>query len=117
MERYMGRAGAVMGAFAVSGVLHDLGMRGMGRGSDTLPVVGFFLIHGVGVTMEYAWKQATGRRVGGVTGWLWVLSWFLLWGHLLVDAWARSGLIGSDFCPEAYRPSTLFLKWISQENE
>ncbi|KAG8220733.1 hypothetical protein J3R82DRAFT_3063 [Butyriboletus roseoflavus] len=106
-----------MGAFAVSGVLHDLGMRGMGRGSDTLSVVGFFLMHGVGVTMEHAWKLATGRRVGGVIGWLWIVPWFFLSGHLLVDVWARRGLIGSEFLPEAYRPTTLFLNWISRENE
>ena len=113
MEIFLGRVGAVMGAFALSGVLHDIGMRGMGRGADTLPVVCFFLIHGVGILMEHAYKRATGRRVGGIIGWLWVLSWLVLWGQLVVDAWARRGLLGSKFFPEAYRPSTLFLNWLS----
>ncbi|KAG8221636.1 hypothetical protein J3R82DRAFT_1915 [Butyriboletus roseoflavus] len=106
-----------MGAFVVSGVLQDLGMRGMGRGSDTLPVMGFFLAHGAGILMEHAWKLATGRRVGGVIGWLWVMSWCILWGHLLVDVWARRGLIGSVIFPDTYRPTTWFLNWISRENE
>ena len=99
LGRYLGRAGTVMGAFAVSGVLHDIGMRGMGRGGDTLAVAGFFLMQGVGVVMEHAWKQATGRRVGGVAGWLWTFSWLVLWGHPMVDAWARKGLLGADLFP------------------
>ncbi|KAN0101097.1 Membrane bound O-acyl transferase family domain containing protein [Tylopilus felleus] len=112
MERF-GRVGTIMGAFALSSVLHDVGTQGMGRDTDdTLPVVGFFLIHGVGVLMEDAWKQATGKRVGGIIGWLWVISWLVLWGQLVVDAWARRGLLGPEFCPEAYRPSTLFLNWL-----
>lgn len=116
MRRYLGRVGTVMGAFAVSGVLHDVGMQGMGRGADTLTVVGFFLMHGVAVLLEHAWKQATGRRVGGVFGWLWACLWLILWGQAVVDVWARRGLIGSQFFPEAYRPATLILNWISRKN-
>ncbi|KAH0830210.1 membrane bound O-acyl transferase family-domain-containing protein [Lanmaoa asiatica] len=115
MERYLGRTGVVMGAFAVSGVLHDVGLQGMGQGADTPMITGFFLLHGVGIVMEHAWKQVTGRRVSGIIGWLWVTSWTLFWGHLIVDVWARRGLIGSEFCPEAYRPTTLFLNWISRK--
>ena len=114
MERYLGRVGGVLGAFTVSGVLHDVGMRGMGMDTDTLPVAGFFVMHGIGVIMEYAWKQTTGRRVGGVIGFLWVYFGFVLSGHLVADVWARRGLLGSEFYPEAYRPTTLFLNWISQ---
>ena len=114
MERYLGRVGGVLGAFTLSGVLHDAGMRGMGRGADTVPVVGFFVMHGVGVLIEYAWKQTTGRRVGGAIGFLWVYFMFILSGHLVTDVWARRGLLGSEFYLEAYRPTTLFLNCISQ---
>lgn len=116
LERYFGRAGTVMGAFAVSGALHDVGMRGMGRGGDSLPVIGFFLMQGVGVSTEHAWKQVTGRRVSGIIGWLWVFCWFVLLGQVIVDVWARRGLLGAEFLAEAYRPSTLFLNWMSGEN-
>ena len=116
LERYLGRAGSIMGAFALSGVLHDIGIQGMGRGADTLSVAGFFVMHGVGVVMEHAWKQTTGRRVGGITGWLWTFSWHVLWGHVIVDAWARRGMVGVGFFPDAYRPTTLFLNWMSRKN-
>lgn len=112
LKRYLGRAGFVLGAFALSGILHEIGIQGMGRGADTLPGVVFFVMHGVGVVMEHAWKQATGRRVGGITGWLWTSSWLVLWGHVIVDAWARRGLLGAKFFPSAYRPTTLFLDWM-----
>ncbi|KIJ66734.1 hypothetical protein HYDPIDRAFT_174116 [Hydnomerulius pinastri MD-312] len=114
LEGRFGRAGIVLGAFVVSGALHDLGMRGMGRGADTLPVVGFFVMHGLGVMMEYTWKKATGKRVGGVLGWLWTFSWFVIWGNFIVDVWARRGLIGSEFVPEPYRPTTLLLNLLGQ---
>ncbi|KAI9462731.1 membrane bound O-acyl transferase family-domain-containing protein [Boletus coccyginus] len=116
LKRYLGRAGFVIGAFALSGILHEIGIQGMGRGADTLPGVVFFVMHGVGVVMEHAWKQATGRRVGGITGWLWMSSWLVLWGHVIVDAWARRGLLGAKFFPGAYRPTTLFLNWISSDS-
>ncbi|KAH7884617.1 membrane bound O-acyl transferase family-domain-containing protein [Phlebopus sp. FC_14] len=102
-----GRAGIVMGAFIVSAILHDLGMRGMDRGADSLQIMGFFIMHGVGVVLEYAWGKTTGRRVGGVLGWLWTFTWFMTWGCLMVDSWARRGLMGSEFFPEPYRPTTL----------
>ena len=114
MQKYLGRVGTVLGGFAVSGVLHDVGMRGMNRGADTLEVVGFFFLQGVGVILEHAWRKATGRRVEGVIGFLWVFFFFLVTGHIFVDVWARRGLLGSDFIPKAYRPTTLFINWISQ---
>ncbi|KAF9223536.1 hypothetical protein BS17DRAFT_146814 [Gyrodon lividus] len=109
LESLLGRAGIVMGAFAVSGALHDVGMQGMGRGADTFQVMRFFLMHGLGVMMEYVWKKVTGRHVGGFVGWLWMFAWFLLWGNTIVDVWARRGLLGSEFFPEPYRPTTLLL--------
>lgn len=96
LERYLGKAGLVMGAFTISALLHEAGARGMGRGPFTLPTMGFFLMQGVGVIMEHAWKRATGKRVGGFFGWLWASLWLLSWGNILVDTWARSGLIGSE---------------------
>lgn len=114
MERYFGRVGATFGAFAVSGVLHDVGMRGMGRGGDTLPNLGFFLLHGAAVILEHAWKRITGRPVGGIPGFLWVYLAFVLSGQVVVDVWARRGMLASEFYPEAYRPSTLLLNLISK---
>ncbi|QRV82541.1 membrane bound O-acyl transferase family protein [Ceratobasidium sp. AG-Ba] len=46
--------GFVMGAFLVSGVIHDLAVWGMGQGTDFRRVTGYFLIQGVGVVVERA---------------------------------------------------------------
>ncbi|KAI6047014.1 membrane bound O-acyl transferase family-domain-containing protein [Pisolithus marmoratus] len=83
---------AVIGAFVVSGILHDVAMRGMGHG-DTLRILGYFVMQGVGVVLERLWRRLTGRRVGGPLGCLWVWIWQCFWGNHLVDAWAQGGMI------------------------
>jgi hypothetical protein len=105
----LGRPGSVVGAFAVSGVLHDLGMWGLGRGTEFSTIGGFFLLMGVGATLEYGFKQATGRRVGGLWGWAWTMVWTISWGTLMIDAWARRGMIAADFFPDRLRPGKLLV--------
>ena len=95
LEKYFGRVGRIFGAFAVSGVLHDAGMRGMCRGTDTLEVVGFFLLNAVGMNLEDAWKKATGQRVGGIIGFLWTFFFLVVTGNIFVGVLARRGLLGS----------------------
>jgi hypothetical protein len=58
----LGRLGALLGAFSVSGVIHDLGMWGLGKGMEFRSVSGFFLLTGMGVgaALRYGFKQATG---------------------------------------------------------
>ncbi|KAG7089639.1 hypothetical protein E1B28_011301 [Marasmius oreades] len=99
-----GRAGGVIGAFFVSGVLHYLALWGMGRGSDWR-AIGFFLAMALGIILEDLWKRASGRRVAGVFGWIWTCVWTVGWGNILVDAWARKGLIATKLYPEGYRPA------------
>ena len=46
----LGRPGALLGAFSVSGVFHDLaGIWGLGKGMEFRSVSGFFLLTGMGV--------------------------------------------------------------------
>ena len=105
----MGRVGNVLGAFFVSGVLHALGLWGMGRGGEFFKVTGFFMIMAVGILLEYSWKIFTGSRVDGFFGRVWTLLWLLAWGNILVDAWSTKGLIGSVFFPHGSRPSDYIL--------
>jgi len=100
----LGRPGALVGAFAVSGLMHDLGMWGLGRGTEFSTVGGFFLLMGVGAALEHGFKQVTGRRVGGLWGWAWTMAWTISWGTLMIDAWARRGMIAADFFPDGLRP-------------
>ena len=57
-----------VGAFAVSGVLHDLWMWGLRQGTEFHFVGGFFLLMGVAVALEHGFnglKEVTERHVGG----------------------------------------------------
>jgi hypothetical protein len=96
----------------VSAVIHDLGMWGLGRGTEFHSVSGFFLLMGIGAAVEHAFKRLTGRRVGGFWGWAWTMAWTLGWGTLIIDAWARRGLVARDFSPEWLRPGKLLLNTI-----
>lgn len=108
---FMGRVGGVLGAFFVSGLLHTLGLWGMGRGGEFIKVTGFFMMMAVGILLEYSWKKFTGSYVDGFFGRVWMLVWLLGWGHLLIDAWSTKGLIGSVFLPDGHRPSDYILQW------
>ena len=105
MSFIAGRAGGVLGAFLVSGLLHDFGLWGMGRGTEPSTMYTHFLMMGVGVVLENAWKYATGCRVGGMVGRVWTVVWLIGWSHLLLDLYCRKGLVASKFFADEYRPS------------
>lgn len=105
MAKLFGRVGGVLGSFLISGVMHHLALWGMDNGSDFLNVAGFFVMMGVGIIMEHTLRRFTGRRVGGFFGWIWTVIWVIGWGHMLVEAYATHGLIGSAFFPRSLRPA------------
>ncbi|KAF8891416.1 membrane bound O-acyl transferase family-domain-containing protein [Mucidula mucida] len=98
---------AVMGVFFVSGCLHFIGGWGMGKGADWWPLAGFFLVNGVGLLLENAWRRVTGSKVGGYFGWIWTMLFVAFWGNWLVDGWSKIGLIASVFFPEGRRPAEM----------
>ncbi|KAI0042863.1 hypothetical protein FA95DRAFT_511623 [Auriscalpium vulgare] len=112
--RLFGRAGGVIGAFFVSGVMHDTGVWGAGLGTDPGSITMFFTMMGVGCVLEEVWKQKTGRKVGGVLGWAWAMIWMLYWGSFIIDAWARRGLIISKMSADAMRPSLYWAKVVQR---
>jgi len=99
-----GLPGAVMGAFTMSALIHHLGLWGVGYGTEFSTAGGFFLLMGVGVIIEGAFERATGSPVRGWWGWLWAMSWVLVWGMFMLDGWARHGILASDFFPDRLRP-------------
>jgi hypothetical protein len=99
-----GRIGGVFGVFTVSGLMHHYGLLAMGRGGEFWKVFGFFFVMGVGLVVEGLYKKVTGRKVRGFIGFIWTMVWLLGWGHMVVDAWARKGVVGSMFMPDQYRP-------------
>ncbi|KAK0205409.1 hypothetical protein DFS33DRAFT_1373816 [Desarmillaria ectypa] len=107
-----GRVCAVLGAFTVSGTLHVLGNWGLRHEAEFWTVGGYFVIQGVGVVLEGVWKKVSGHRVGGTLGWVWTVAWVIGWANLLIDAWARAGLIGSAFFPDGARPVDVIKKFL-----
>ena len=78
-----------------------------GEQSSTLWAV--FPYHGRGAASEHGFKRVTGRRVGRVWGWAWTMVWTICWGTLMIDAWARRGMIAADFFPYGLRPGKLLV--------
>ncbi|KAH9001034.1 hypothetical protein EDB92DRAFT_2057256 [Lactarius akahatsu] len=99
----LGRPGALICGFAVSGVMHNYAAWGTGYGSDFFSVGGFFILMGAGVAMEVAFKKSTGVRVGGFFGWLWTMLWVLVCGTFMIDSWGRHGMLATTFLPARLR--------------
>ena len=109
-RKVFGKLGGVLGVFALSGVLHDWSIWGMGRGTDFSRLGGFFVLNGVGVILEQVWLRLTGKKVGGWTGWTWTMVYIMVTGHLLIDGWLRRGLAGSLLIPPQFRIGKKFLE-------
>ncbi|KAH9058051.1 hypothetical protein EDB87DRAFT_961389 [Lactarius vividus] len=101
----LGRPGSLIGAFAVSALMHYVSLWGLGYGTEFSTAGGFFLLMGVGVAMEVGFKKVTEKRVGGFFGWLWTMLWVLVCGIPMIDGWARHGMLASEFFPPQLRPA------------
>jgi len=80
----------VMGAFTVSGIMHEVGMSTVGPFDWRLRTSIFFISQGVGVCLENVFKSLTGRPVGGPLGRLWTYFWLVLFGSPMVSSWIQS---------------------------
>ncbi|KAH9054531.1 hypothetical protein EDB87DRAFT_102641 [Lactarius vividus] len=100
----LGRPGALMGGFAVSAVLHHVAAWGLSGHHPEPSMGGFFLLMGLGATMEDAFERATGVGVQGIFGWLWTIFWSVMWGRPLFDELVRNGMLMSEFFPYGLRP-------------
>ena len=115
LEPFLG-SHAPIGAFILSAIFHEIGVRGMDRDGDFLAVGGYFVMHGVGVALERLFERLTGRRVGGFGGFLWMWTWQIIWGNPLVDAMARKGVIArSEFFFESWNPAVFILNTLQRE--
>ncbi|KAG8216341.1 hypothetical protein J3R82DRAFT_6417 [Butyriboletus roseoflavus] len=86
-----GRTGLVIGTFLASGVCHQIGLSTVDTTSGPWVLVGFGMM-APGMFAEDAFKQLTGRKVCGLAGWIWTMSWILLWGNVIMDGFVRAGL-------------------------
>ncbi|KAH8993661.1 hypothetical protein EDB83DRAFT_2478091 [Lactarius deliciosus] len=100
----LGRPGALMGGFAVSAVLHHVAAWGLAGYSPEPSMGGFFLLMGLGASMEDAFEKATGTSVQGISGWLWTTLWSVMWSRPVFDELVRDGMLTSEFFPYGLRP-------------
>ena len=90
----LGKVGYVIGAFLSSGILHYIAMTSLiGRADPWRMIVGFGMMGPV-ILVERAFKRLTGRRVSGVVGWVWTTTWLLVFGNMIIDAFAKAGAFG-----------------------
>jgi Membrane bound O-acyl transferase family len=81
-RKIAGEVGLVLGTFLASGLFHECTILAMGCEWDSrVPL--FFLLQGGSVIGERIWKKATGRRVDGILGRLWVYFAIVILGQPL----------------------------------
>ena len=100
----LGRAGTVIGVFLSSGLYHHIMMVMLDSQSEMWRMLVPFGMMAPGIFAEWAFYQLTGRKVGGVVGWVWTLAWLLLWGNVMVDGFARAGMFASSSPVDSQSP-------------
>jgi Membrane bound O-acyl transferase family len=109
---FLGKPGALVGAFTASAILHHLGVWGLGNGTALITTGGFFLLMCLGTLAEGAFKKVTGLQVKGWAGWSWTMLWTLVWGMFMLDGWAQRGVFASDASPDWLRPGKMLVDGI-----
>ena len=89
----LGRTGIVIGAFLASAVIHHMSLVVLNSQVEFRWMLLGFGMMGPGILAERAFYQLTGKRVGGVVGWVWTMAWVLLWGNMIVEGFARAGML------------------------
>jgi len=84
------RISGMMGAFAVSAVLHEVGLWVAAPLDPTFKTSVFFLSQGVGASLENGYKKIVGRKVNGFLGRLWLLTWLVYFGQPMVSMWVNN---------------------------
>ncbi|KAF8442305.1 hypothetical protein L210DRAFT_3536283 [Boletus edulis BED1] len=86
----LGRAGTVIGAFLASALWHQIYLLSLGGHPEFRWMLVGFGMMAPGVLAERAFRRLTGRRVGGVVGWVWTMAWLLVWGTVISEGFARA---------------------------
>ena len=91
-----GRVGLVIGAFFSSAVYHHVGLNSLDSTSELWRMLLGFGMMAPGMFGEQMFTRMTGRKVCGLAGWIWTMTWLVLWGNALIDGMVRAGLFRTD---------------------
>ncbi|KAG9318899.1 hypothetical protein JVU11DRAFT_1009 [Chiua virens] len=100
---FFGRTGMVFGVFLASAAIHHVALQGTNSKLESWWMFAGFGMMAPGVLAERAFLQITGRRVGGVVGWVWTMTWLLLWGNVIVEGFIRAAMFDHE-CLINYAP-------------
>ncbi|KAF8126064.1 membrane bound O-acyl transferase family-domain-containing protein [Boletus edulis] len=94
LSRIFGRVGVLVGAFLVSAIIHHfIAITFNSKIEIWWMLVGFGMMI-PGILAERVFYRLTGKRVCGVLGWMWTMTWLTLWSHLIIEGYARGGMFG-----------------------
>ncbi|KAG2058209.1 hypothetical protein BDR06DRAFT_950634 [Suillus hirtellus] len=96
-----GRIGGVIGTFLASGFFHHLALLAIDPSSEMWRMLLPFGMMGTGVVIE---RAVAGNKTGGWMGWVWTMTWLVLWGNVMVDGWARAGMLGGSSVLDSATP-------------
>ncbi|KAF9242042.1 hypothetical protein BU15DRAFT_72973 [Melanogaster broomeanus] len=99
-----GSVGRIIGGFLASGVFHGIALVALNGQMEPWRMILAFAMMGMGAVGERTFLQWTGRRVEGLRGWVWTMTWVILWSSVMVDDWARTGLYGSSSVIDGVAP-------------
>ncbi|KAG0149909.1 hypothetical protein CROQUDRAFT_88455 [Cronartium quercuum f. sp. fusiforme G11] len=95
-EGQFSRASGILGAFLISGLLHEFCLWFATWPDYTFRTTLFFTAQGLGVVLEAVFRRATGLRVDGWLGRVWMLGWLVCWGRLMIDAWMEQNVVDKE---------------------
>src|SRR5579863_3699389 len=98
--RLLGRRGAILGAFAVSGFMHMVGQWSVGGVTEFRNEGAFYLLMAVGMILEGEFERVTGSQVRGWLGWVWTMGWILSWTSYLLKLRLEDGPFPIEIFPD-----------------
>ena len=85
----LGPPGRIIGAFLASGLAHHLMVITHDRHSEMWRMIVGFGMMAPGMIAERAFYKITGKKVGGVLGWVWTVSWLVIWYSVVVEGFVK----------------------------
>lgn len=99
LQVLFGHVGYIFGSFLASGLWHYIAVLRLNFAVDMWCMMFSFGMMAIGILLENIFSRFTGRKVCGWLGWLWTMTWLLIWGEVSVDGFLRAGM---------FAPSTPF---------
>ena len=89
-----GRVGGIIAGFLASGLIHHFIMLAFGSRLEPWRMIIGFGMMAPGMIAERAYYKCTGNKVGGIVGWVWTMSWLLVWGNVIAEGFLQVGMFG-----------------------